>query len=278
MASSQSYAALFVALLASCILWTSGEFPSGLESVLNKPVIEWDYSDGPNGPAHWGKLSPEWSECSSGTAQNPVNVDEEHLQQDNHVDVPAKVYYHPAHATIRADGRTLEADWAGGIFNVHEYDYILEKLVFHTPSEHTFYGERFSLEVQFYHTHPEQGVAINSLFFKEGEQNEWLNQFTAGFSEDNLGKVISLGMVTSDGVEAKDLDWRRYYHTLGSLSTPPCTQAPYVVWSLLQDPLTASKEQISKVSAALLHKPNVRPLQDMTNRIVYAPTPIAEAN
>ncbi|CAM6096290.1 unnamed protein product [Calypogeia fissa] len=231
MASSRSYDALFVALLASCILCASGEFSSGLDSVLNKPVIEWDYSDGPNGPAHWGELS----------------------------------------TTVRADGKTLEADWAGGIFNVHDYDYILEKLVFHTPSEHTFYGERFDLEVQFYHTHPEQGVAINSLLFKEGEHNEWLNQFTAGMSVEGVGNVISLGMVTSDGVESKDLDWARYYRILGSLSTPPCTHRPSVFWSLLQDPLTASKEQISKVSAALLHKQNVRPLQDMTNRKIYYP-------
>ncbi|CAM6090107.1 unnamed protein product [Calypogeia fissa] len=278
MASSQSYVALFVALLASCILCTSGEFSSGLDSVLNKPVIEWDYSDGPNGPAHWGELSPDWKQCSSGSEQNPMNVDDEHIKLDGSVDCPAKVYYHPAHATVRADGKTLEADWAGGIFNVHDYDYILEKLVFHTPSEHTFYGERFDLEVQFYHTHPEQGVAINSLLFREGEHNEWLNQFTAGMSEEGVGKAISLGMVTSDGVESKDLDWRRYYRILGSLSTPPCTHRPSVFWSLLQDPLTASKEQISKVSAAFLHKPNVRPLQDMTDRRVYYPKSMAEAN
>lgn len=72
------------------------------------PVIEWDYSDGPHGPAHWGELSREWSKCSEGSNQSPVDVDEEHIQLDGTVDVPAKIYYHPAQAFVRGDGKTLE--------------------------------------------------------------------------------------------------------------------------------------------------------------------------
>jgi hypothetical protein len=77
-------------------------------------------------------------------------------------------------------------------------------------------------------------------------------QFTSGFNPENLGKTISLGMVTSVGIEPTDVDWMRYYRYLGSLNTPPCTERPSVVWSLLKSPLTASPEQLKKVSAALL--------------------------
>jgi carbonic anhydrase len=238
---------------------------------LEKPVIEWDYSEGPNGPAHWGELSKEWKKCGQGSRQSPIDIAEDNIKLDGTVDAPAKIYYHPAHALARGDGKTLEVEWAAGIFNCHDYDYILEKLVFHTPSEHTYSGERFPLEVQFYHTHPDQGVAVNSLLFREGAHNEWLDQFTSGFSSQNLGKTISLGLVTSAGVEGDDLDWMRYYRYLGSLNIPPCTERPSVVWSLLKAPLTASKEQLKKVSAALLNNPNSRPIQATNSRHVYYP-------
>lgn len=271
MSFSSNCSVLLLALLAACVFCSAEKFSSGLELVLGRPVVEWDYSDGPNGPAHWGELSREWSKCSQGSNQSPVDVDEEYIKLDSNVDTPAKIYYHPAQAFARGDGKTLEVDWAGGIFNCHDYDYSLEKLVFHSPSEHTYFGERFPLEVQFYHTHPEQGVAVNTLVFREGEHNEWLHQFSSGFSQENLGKTISLGLVTSTGVEGEDLDWSRYYRYLGSLTTPPCTQRPSVIWSLLKAPLSASKEQINEISAALLHTPNARPIQATNRRHIYYP-------
>jgi carbonic anhydrase len=274
MTFSENMAVLLVVLLASSVLCTAEEgFSSGLKSILDSSTggngIEWDYSDGPTGPAHWGDLSPEFAACSNGVVQSPIAITEENVKLDSHLDVPSKIYYHPAHASVFGDGKTLEVTWSGGIFNCHDFDYVLDKLVFHSPSEHTYLGERFPLEIQFYHSHPTEGYAVNSLVFKEGEPNKWLNQFTSSLSEENLGKSINLGLVDSAGVGGEDLDWSRYYRYFGSITTPPCYEKIWVVWSLLKAPLTASKEQLEKVAAALQHTPNARPIQPSTSAVYY---------
>lgn len=36
--------------------------------------ITFDYSNGQNGPAHWGDLKAEWSLCKTGIAQSPLAI------------------------------------------------------------------------------------------------------------------------------------------------------------------------------------------------------------
>lgn len=39
----------------------------------------YDYSDGPFGPANWGRLHCEWRLCGDGKSQSPVAIDESHV-------------------------------------------------------------------------------------------------------------------------------------------------------------------------------------------------------
>lgn len=93
----------------------------------------------------------------------------------------------------------------------------------------TFYCtiRRFPLEIQFYHTHPEQGVAINSLVFREGEPNEWLSQVGPCSSVQPMAPPVGLktNLVTyiygskhsvSSGIELSDLVKLDTYPSFGS--------------------------------------------------------------
>lgn len=33
-----------------------------------------DYSEGPNGPSHWGELKTDWAICKSGLQQSPLSI------------------------------------------------------------------------------------------------------------------------------------------------------------------------------------------------------------
>ncbi|WP_269149130.1 carbonic anhydrase family protein [Helicobacter apodemus] len=55
----------------------------------------------------------------------------------------------------------------------------------------------------------------------------------------------------------------RFYSLKGNLTTPPCTEN--VQWIILDNPATASAEQIKKLRE-LFHNNNARTLQDSNNR------------
>ncbi|MDP7545896.1 MAG: carbonic anhydrase family protein, partial [Alphaproteobacteria bacterium] len=57
---------------------------------------------------------------------------------------------------------------------------------------------------------------------------------------------------------------RRYYHFVGSLTTPPCSEG--VQWHVLKQPITASSEQIDAFLRVI--GPNNRPVQKVNGRLV----------
>ena len=57
---------------------------------------------------------------------------------------------------------------------------------------------------------------------------------------------------------------RDYYRYMGSLTTPPCTQG--IIWTLLQQPIAASPDQIRQFAA--LYANNARPVQGHNRRFL----------
>ena len=53
-----------------------------------------------------------------------------------------------------------------------------------------------------------------------------------------------------------------YYHYSGSLTTPPCSEG--LIWSVLDNPTTASDAQIQKLVD--LYGANARPVQPLNGR------------
>ena len=61
---------------------------------------------------------------------------------------------------------------------------------------------------------------------------------------------------------------RRYYTYMGSLTTPPCTEG--VLWMVMQQPVTASVQQIDIFSR--LYPMNARPVQRASGRLIKQST------
>lgn len=222
------------------------------------PQSPWAYQ-GKEGPASWGKLSPDYAACDAGRNQSPINVEQtvhaalkelKTLQK-----FPAK--------EIMNQGNALAVRFKDGNMMVLDgTPFQMKQLQFHAPSEHTVKGKFYPLEAQFMHANSKGEQSVIAILFEEGEANAALQHLLVQLPKD-VGKPIALKsrVLPSELMPQK----RTYYRFSGSLTTPPCTEG--VRWVLMKAPMTASKDQIEAFKQAL-QGPNNRPVQSLNGRVV----------
>ena len=72
-------------------------------------AVSFGYSDGPNGPDHWGELKPEWALCKSGFQQSPLAITPALIITDSTLgDLKANYTSNPVNVTISHDGQDLK--------------------------------------------------------------------------------------------------------------------------------------------------------------------------
>lgn len=74
-------------------------------------IAEFDYSNGPLGPANWGDLKPEWITCKTGTMQSPMEITAGNTVTDGSLDSPLRGRFPilpTLLATITNKGETVE--------------------------------------------------------------------------------------------------------------------------------------------------------------------------
>ena len=164
---------------------------------------------------------------------------------------------------IKNNGHTIQANYDGGSsIEVNGGKFNLLQYHFHAPSEHALNGKLYDMEVHFVHKAADGALAVIGVFFKEGAENKalktvWGNMPTTEGEKKVAGVTIS----------AKDLlptNTSKYYHYMGSLTTPPCNEV--VNWYVLENPIEASKAQVKTL--ADLFTINNRPVQPLNRRFV----------
>jgi carbonic anhydrase len=219
----------------------------------------WTYG-GNEGPEHWGDLSPEFKMCNKGMNQSPVDLTGMIKAQLS----PLQVNYQPTTLDVVNNGHTIKADSSSGstiTLNNHSYKFI--QVHFHTPSENHINGQSFPMEAHFVHADETGNLAVIGLMYKEGEANTslapiWDNMPAA------VGNPEKPSGVTLDTNAMLPVN-RDYYRFNGSLTTPPCSEG--VLWLVLKEPVSASKEQIEKFHDTFHHDTN-RPVQPLNARVV----------
>lgn len=218
----------------------------------------WTYS-GPEGPEHWGELTPEYSTCTTGKNQSPINLT--HMIKG---DLPKiKVNYKVGGNTLLNNGHTIQVNYApGSSITVGGRSFELKQLHFHSPSENTIEGQSFPMEAHFVHADKDGNLTVIAVMFKYGKHNTELEKAWA-----QIPNIEGKSTVLNKAVNATDLlphDYG-YYRFSGSLTTPPCSEG--VNWIVMKSFDTASKEQIEKFVHALHHNNN-RPTKPLNNRMV----------
>ena len=218
---------------------------------------DWGY-EGHNGPEHWGNLTLDFASCKKGKEQSPIDLT---VAEEAKFSAPQLSYAaQPLQLTNKGHTLVEEVSTAPLHLSFGGQDYNLKQLHFHTPGEHQLNGKSFPMEVHFVHSDADGQLAIVGVFVQQGQTNVTLQQL--------LQKVPLLkGETVSDQKAALDLaallpKTRHFYHYMGSLTTPPCSEG--VHWLVLTNPIEASAEQLQQLSQ--LMGQNARPLQQLNAR------------
>ncbi|MBI1358939.1 MAG: carbonate dehydratase [Alphaproteobacteria bacterium] len=184
----------------------------------------------------------EWGGvCASGTQQSPVDLSGAISASAS----PLKRGWHQAaSAVVLNNGHTVQVDAANaGDVVIGGVTYKFLQVHFHHPSEHTIDGKSFPMEAHLVHQSADGRIAVVGVLFGEGAANPELNRIIAAAPERE-GKVPATFPVDPGRLVPAHAAAFRY---MGSLTTPPCSET--VTWTVVSQPLTASREQLAKMAA-----------------------------
>ncbi|MBU1643006.1 carbonic anhydrase family protein [bacterium] len=218
----------------------------------NMDETSWGYSE-KNGPAHWGGVSKM---CTAGHHQSPVNIiSSQTIEMNHHYDLSMAEDVQTM-ADVIDSGHAIELKPDnGGEITLNGKKFTLIRVIFHGKSEHTIDGKHYDMAAQLVHENAEtKRLAVVAVFFEAGEKNALLDKVLA-----NIG-----GKMDIDPQDLLPADSTHYYHYVGSMTTPPCSED--VQWYLLKEPVQASKEQIEAFRKYYVD--NERPVQELYDREV----------
>ena len=213
----------------------------------------WDYSQ--NGPTHWGEFSKT---CAKGEAQSPINIvpgKSVHLNAQYSLHLDEDIH---TTAKVIDNGHSIKVTpKEGGTVELHGETFKLLQFHFHGKSEHTVNGKRYDMVAHLVHQNPKtKQLAVIAVFFEEGENNPILDNVLSGLNKD----------IRIDPADLLPTDTSHYFHYIGSLTTPPCSEN--VQWYLLKKPAQASKNQIEAFRKYYVD--NERPVQELHHRKIEA--------
>ncbi len=213
----------------------------------------WNYKQ--NGPAHWGEFSKT---CAIGHAQSPINIVPSKtikLDKDHRLSINENIL---TTAKVIDNGHSIKVTpKEGGSISVNGEKFKLLQFHFHGSSEHTVDGKQYDMVAHLVHQNPEtKQLAVLAVFFEEGEKSAIFDTILTGIDKE----------VQLNPKNLLPADKNNYYHYVGSLTTPPCSEN--VEWYLLKEPAQASKEQIEAFRKYYLK--NYRPTQKLNDRKIEA--------
>lgn len=116
------------------------------------------------------------------------------------------------------------------------------------------------MEAHLVHQSKDGELGVIGVFIDVGKENKFLKEVFDAMPAHTGEKEVS----TTKILYANELipNSKSYYHYLGSLTTPPCTQI--VEWYVMQEPITISQAQLKQFET--LYTGNFRPTQEMGSR------------
>lgn len=218
----------------------------------------WSY-EGSEAPAHWGKLSPDFSLCETGKNQSPVNI--QGVLKSNHGKL--ELAFQQGKQQIVNNGHTIQVNVSeGNTLRLDNDTFTLQQFHFHAPSENEIDGKQFPLEAHFVYKDKNGALAVLAQMFQQGKSNPQLAK-----AWQQIPTAVDQTAVLNKPLDIKALLPKQFnfYRFSGSLTTPPCSEG--VRWIVLEQPVSASTEQINQFRSAI-HHANNRPIQPLNGRII----------
>lgn len=227
------------------------------QSLLRTGPADFDYDPKSSiGPAHWGDIKADYLKCRTGQLQSSFDIDTRNFSTSAGPKIAlkySKLQYEPTPHNFEFK---CMSDKCGSITHAGK-TYSLEQVHFHHTSEHFLDGKSYPMEGHFVFAAPDHSKAVLAVFFKRGKAN---NEVDALLSAANHRSH-------------RNVDLHNFFRrsprvcvTMGSLTTPPCTEN--VTWFISKKILTVSRREIKRFADMEGHKKNNRPLQAANSREV----------
>lgn len=236
-------------------------------------TVTWGYK-GNIDPARWALLDPDFAACAKGKQQSPINIKTAKLPVGQNelainytpgvgslgIDLTTDLTVGNADLEIK-DGHGVQVDnhSQNETVTFNKEVYRLVQFHFHTPSENAINNVSYPMEIHFVHQSEHGKVLVLGVFVAGGENNKGI---------ENIANVLKAGKVSMPlNFMPADLlpTTRTFYHFMGSLTTPPCTEG--LQWILFKTPITATPAEIVWLRKAN-GGANARPLQAINNRLI----------
>lgn len=217
----------------------------------------WAYQ-GEGGPEHWGQMKPEFSTCSSGKRQSPIDIrDGIAVQLD-----PVQFDYKPSNFRVIDNGHTVQVNLApGNSIEVMGRRFELLQFHFHRPSEERINGRQFDMVAHLVHKDLDGKLAVVAVLLDRGSAQPIVQTVWNNLPLEKGEELPAKAMIDLNGLLPAE---RGYFTYMGSLTTPPCSEG--VLWMVMQTPVSISPEQIGIFSR--LYPMNARPIQSASGRLI----------
>jgi carbonic anhydrase len=215
----------------------------------------WSYQ-GEAGPQAWSQLKSEFSLCSSGQRQSPIDI-----RGGLAVELdPVRFDYQASRFAVVDNGHTVQVNLASGnSIEVAGKRFELVQFHFHRPSEERIDGKQFEMSLHLVHKDEQGRLAVVALLFDKGAAQPVLQRVWNNLPLEKNEELAARLPLELNALLPAD---RRYFTYMGSLTTPPCSEG--VQWIVMREPVTASIEQIDLF--ARMYPMNARPLQASAGR------------
>lgn len=230
--------------------------PGGSHSTSNDGFREaWSYA-GETGPSMWGQLTPEFSTCSSGLHQSPIDIPRHAFLTRHWV----KTYWGAELGKVNSDGQSVKVDLSGKVrFDVDRKSYKATEIHLHSPSEHQLSGLSYPMEIQMIlETGRGDKIAV-AAFAEIGSENPELEKILSKLKPDGSGAIQPIDHFAVSHLFPDDFSAYRYQ---GSMTVPPCTEG--YAWSILRKPIELSADQMAAFRKHV--SSNSRPIQPFHGR------------
>jgi carbonic anhydrase len=220
-------------------------------------AAHWSYG-GAGGPEQWGAMKSEFSTCSTGSRQSPIDI-----RSGVRVDLePIQFDYRPSGFRVIDNGHTIQVNVGGGnSIEVQGRRYDLVQFHFHRPSEERIDGRQFDMVAHLVHKDPEGRLAVVAVLLDRGSAHPLVQTIWNNLPLEKGEEVAAKAALDMNHLLPAD---RRYYTYMGSLTTPPCSEG--VLWMVMQQPVPIATDQINVFSR--LYPMNARPVQSAAGRLI----------
>ncbi|CAF1431008.1 unnamed protein product [Rotaria sordida] len=240
---------------------------------------------------HWSYYNPsKWHEHfpdASGTSQSPIDIKfhETVAQQfppfefspdhQREINFTLTNNGHQVAVTLSKDSENLnqtDLSFTGGgltgKFNFVNFHLHWGRKDRH-GSEHEINGHTFPAEGHFVYKDLEtQQTAVLAFFFyvvhSENEENsEWKKYTHIASLLTNIGDTMNCALNLSHLMQ---IEKRRFFRYMGSLTTPPCTEG--IIWTVFLDPIGITEESLNLLRNNVMRR-TYRPVQPINDRIIH---------